>query len=79
MWGERSRELLEIFDLSNWKDRVALIEMGKPGKSRFEGGDRSILDMLNLPIGHPDVGLQYCFTVLFLKRNNGIKAVYAPF
>lgn len=42
MWDERSQGLFQDFGLSHWNDTVALTEMGKTGKSSFEGGDEEL-------------------------------------
>lgn len=75
MWDERSQELFKIFDLSSWKDRVALIEMGKP-KNKCEVYVIKELSFghvkFMMPIRHPNrcsVGILIMNTVvLFLNE-----------
>lgn len=53
----RVRNYFKFSDLSNWKDRVALIEVGKTEKSRCEVGDQELSFghvKFMMPIRHPD-------------------------
>lgn len=57
----RVRNYSKIFELSSWKDRVALIEMGKTEKSRCEVGDPELSFghvKFMMPIRHPNVDVQ---------------------
>ena len=47
----------KVFDLSSWKGRVALIEIGKTRKNRCEIGNQELSFghvKLMMPIGHPN-------------------------
>lgn len=55
------RNYSEIFQLSIWKNRAALIEMGKTGKNGCGGGDQELSFghvKFMMPIRHPNVGAQ---------------------
>lgn len=61
----------KVFDLNNWKDRVAGVKMGKTTKNRCARGDQELsFGHVNfmMPFGHPDrcsVGLFVMNTVFF--------------
>ena len=46
----------KIFDLSSWKDRVALTEMGKTRKNKAEVCDELSFGHVTfmMPVGHPN-------------------------
>lgn len=47
----------KIFDLSSWKDRVTLTEMGKTGKNKCEVCDKELSFghvTFMMPVGHPN-------------------------
>ena len=70
-FGEKGRvhDDSKIFDLSSWKDRVALIEMGKP-KNKCEVCDKELSFghvKFMMPIRHPNrcsVGILIMNTVV---------------
>lgn len=67
------KDYSKVFDLSRWKDGVALIEIGKTRKNRYEVGDQELSFghvKLMMPIGHPNrcsVGILIMNTVFVLK------------
>ena len=77
---KRVKNYSKIFDLSSWKDRIALREE-RLERSRLERDDQELSvghAEFAMPIRHPSVGVQYCLTV-FLNRNNDTTTVYSLF